>query len=269
MIKVQYAVISDVGSKRSNNEDIAYADGKLIRDGEGNGEIDLRQGIAAFAVADGMGGYEGGEVASEIVARSFSSLIRHFEYEDDDNVIMKLKDWAAKANRLVIETASLRPELSEMGSTFIGALVLFNQLFMLNVGDSRCYRWRQGTLKQLSTDHSERERRGDSSIPSNIIYNFMGIDPSEFISDISVLSPHEGDTYMLCSDGLSDLIPFEELESAFLSSSGCKPPESKGLSDDDYSKTQLALTEISKKLVAMAKEEGGRDNITVLIFTIS
>ena len=184
-----------------------------------------------------MGGYEGGEVASEIVCRSFSAFMSGLVYESDSQIIRDIKDWAQDANRLVLETAMLRPELSEMGTTFVGLIFAGEKAWLINIGDSRCYRIRGGILKQLSTDHSERNRTCNPDTPSNLIYNFMGNTPEDFFSDVTELIPIEGDTYLLCSDGLSDMISDEAIEE-----------------NADSVET----------LVSLAKEAGGRDNITVV-----
>lgn len=218
---------------------MAYVAGKLIRDGEAKGEISLSQEnpVVAFAVADGMGGYEGGEVASEIVCRSFSSFIKKGLTGDDSETIHAIKQWSVAANNLVLETGKLRPELSEMGTTFVGMIIEKTSLFIINIGDSRCYRLRNGILKQMSTDHSERERTGKPETPSNLIYNYLGNIPKDFFSDISIYEPLAGDSYLLCSDGLSDLVSNEFIEENFFE------PE---------------------KLIEKAKEAGGRDNITIV-----
>lgn len=229
-----YQAISDVGCLRQNNEDMAFAAGKLVRDSMECGEVSSKDAYTAFAVADGMGGYEGGEVASEIVCRSFRLFVKNHEGELG---IPQLKKWAVEANNLVLETASLRQELAEMGSTFVALLFDGAKLWMVNIGDSRCYRVRNGVLKQLSTDHSERERTGNADVPSNLIYNFMGNAPDLFFSDVTELTPIPGDTYLLCSDGLSDLVEADEIE---------------------------ALASEPSKLTDMAKQAGGRDNITVI-----
>ena len=241
--KISYFAKSDVGCVRKNNEDMAYVAGKLIRDGETKGEIYLSEEnpVVAFAVADGMGGYEGGEVASEIVCRSFSSFIKKGLPKEDNQTIEAIKQWGITANNLVLETGKLRPELSEMGTTFTGMIIEKSSLFIINIGDSRCYRLRNGILKQLSTDHSERERTGNPETPSNLIYNFLGNYPEDFFSDISIYEPMAGDSYLFCSDGLSDLVSDEMIEERFFE------PD---------------------KLIMLAKAAGGRDNITLITIQI-
>lgn len=233
---IKYEAISDIGCVRTNNEDMAYVAGELVRDGFASGEVKADTCVG-FAVADGMGGYEGGEIASEIVCRSFASFIKSLPNEDENSIINRIKAWAKEANNLVYESAALRPELSEMGTTFIALIWFAERFYMLNVGDSRCYRVRSGILKQLSTDHSERERTGNPDIPSNLIYNFMGLPSRDFFSDVTELIPIVGDKYILCSDGLSDFVDNDSIEM-------------------DAHRADL--------LVSRAKENGGKDNITVV-----
>lgn len=237
--RISYYALSDMGCVRKNNEDMAYVAGKLIRDSEIKGAISISEDnpLVAFAVADGMGGYEGGEVASDIVCRSFGSFIKKGLPSEDTESIGAIKQWAVDANNLVLETGKLRPELNEMGTTFVGTIINLSSLFIINIGDSRCYRMRNGILKQLTIDHSERERTGNLEIPSNLIYNFLGNEPQDFFSDISIYEPWAGDSYLLCSDGLSDLVCDEMIEENFFEPS---------------------------KLIELAKEMGGRDNITVI-----
>lgn len=237
--EIKYRAISDIGSIRSNNEDMAYVAGRLLRDSSAAGSVSLADGPQAFAVADGMGGYEGGEVASEIVCRSFAALMR--DARTDFGSDKSLKKWTADTNALVLDTAALRPTLSEMGTTFVGLVFGPQRAWMVNIGDSRCYRLREGRLEQISTDHSERERTGDPDVPSNIIYNFFGNVPSEFFADINSIEPRVGDTYLLCSDGLSDLVT------------------------DYYLRSFISEPE---KLVQLAKDAGGYDNISLIIIQL-
>lgn len=233
---IRYQAVSDIGCIRTNNEDMAVVDDRFVRDCYVSGEI-AGDTPVAFAVADGMGGYDGGEVASEIVCRSFVSFINSIKSERDHNIITQIKNWAIQANELVNDTAVLRPELAEMGTTFIALVFIDDRCFLLNIGDSRCYRIRDRVLKQISTDHSERQRTGNCEIPSNLIYNFLGIDTGAFFSDVTELTPLAGDTYILCSDGLSDL-----------------------LCDDTIEECAENIMELASR----AKESGGRDNITIV-----
>ncbi len=233
---ITYEAISNLGCVRSNNEDMAYVAGTVLRDGEVAGNVDPSDSVAGFAVADGMGGYEGGEIASEIVIRSFAQFIKNLNPSKDD-ILTALKEWAVSANKLVLDSAALRTELEEMGTTFIALIWRNENLWLINVGDSRCYRYRQGVLKQLSVDHSERNRTGNADLPSNLIYNYMGNHPDDFISDVVSLKPMDGDIYLLCSDGLSDLVDFDNIEEAI---------------------------EYPHQLLQLALQAGGYDNVTLI-----
>ena len=132
-----------------------------------------------------------------------------------------------------------------MGTTFCGLLFYENLIFALNIGDSRLYRFRDEILRQLSTDHSMRALTGDPTLPSNQIYNSLGAGDVAFI-DIENLTGriHDDDLFLICSDGLCDMIPDEEIE-------------------------QVLLNEPSAgKLVEAAKRAGGKDNVSVILLKI-
>ncbi len=233
---ILYEAVSDIGCVRTNNEDMAYVAGTILRDGDLAGSVNSSDGVIAFSVAVGMGGYEGGEIASEIVTRSFAQFVKNLiDYKGE--ILTALKEWAVSANKLVLDSAAIRPELADMATTFIALILSNEKLWLINVGDSRCYRFRQGVLKQLSVDHSERNRTGNADIPSNLIYNYMGNHPADFISDVVSIIPKEGDIYLLCSDGLSDLVNDDAIE---------------------------ADIEYPQKLVELAKAASGGDNITLI-----
>lgn len=241
MMQIDYFTASDVGCLRGNNEDMAYANGVLVRDGSTSGTLSLSpDSIAAFAVADGMGGHAGGEVASEVVLRSFAHFMKHLDKGlDGDRLTESLRQWADGTNRLLLSTARTTPGLEEMGSTLVGLVFYEGMIALLNIGDSRCYRFQTDQWKCLSTDHSQRQLTGDPTTPSNLIYNFMGND-EEFFADVELLTTGfcPGATLLLCSDGLSDMLSEEEI-------------------------AQLAL-QMPEELVQAAKRAGGRDNITVI-----
>lgn len=235
--ELKYIAVSDIGCVRANNEDMACADGYVVRDDKRAGTCVLDR-ARGFAVADGMGGYEGGEIASEIVSRAFISFLKDFAPTTDEKALAGVKTWAVETNSLVLETASLRPELAEMGTTFVGLIFTGSYHILINVGDSRCYRMRRGILKQMTVDHSERERTGNPDIPSNLIYNYMGNAECDFISDVTLLKVIAGDIYLLCSDGLSDLVDSDTIEQ---------------------------LMPDAESLIAAARQAGGRDNITAVV----
>ncbi len=206
-----------------------------------------------FVVADGMGGHQGGEVAANLAVRAVAKAER--------GSVSDLRDAVVEANRLVHETAVAQPELHGMGTTLtalaVDQLGEGHQFVVLNVGDSRVYRYRDNQLEQLTEDHSyvaELVRRGeiDDEAASvhpyrNMLTRAIGVHPDVEI-DEWLIEPAVGDRFVLCSDGLTNEL------------------------DDSAIAEQLANTEdpgvIAKALVAAANEHGGRDNSTVLIVDV-
>ena len=206
-----------------------------------------------FVVADGMGGHQGGEVAANLAVRAVAKAER--------GSVSDLRDAVVQANRLVHETAVAQPELHGMGTTLtalaVDQLGEGHQFVVLNVGDSRVYRYRDNQLEQLTEDHSyvaELVRRGeiDDEAASvhpyrNMLTRAIGVHPDVEI-DEWLIEPAVGDRYVLCSDGLTNEL------------------------DDSAIAEKLANTEdpgvIAKALVAAANEHGGRDNSTVLIVDV-
>ena len=206
-----------------------------------------------FVVADGMGGHQGGEVAANLAVRAVAKAER--------GSVSDLRNAVVEANRLVHETAVAQPELHGMGTTLTALAVdqhgEGHQFVVLNVGDSRVYRYRDNQLEQLTEDHSyvaELVRRGeiDDEAASvhpyrNMLTRAIGVHPDVEI-DEWLIEPAVGDRFVLCSDGLTNEL------------------------DDSAIAEQLANTEdpgvIAKALVAAANEHGGRDNSTVLIVDV-
>ena len=206
-----------------------------------------------FVVADGMGGHQGGEVAANLAVRAVAKAER--------GSVSDLRNAVVEANRLVHETAVAQPELHGMGTTLtalaVDQLGEGHQFVVLNVGDSRVYRYRDNQLEQLTEDHSyvaELVRRGeiDDEAASvhpyrNMLTRAIGVHPDVEI-DEWLIEPAVGDRFVLCSDGLTNEL------------------------DDSAIAEQLANTEdpgvIAKALVAAANEHGGRDNSTVLIVDV-
>lgn len=247
-MKIRYDVISDVGRARSNNEDMALVFGAFIRDGADGSmvKMDSRPRFTAL-VADGMGGYGGGEIASELTLRSFDQFIVNLAPGlDDTEVRVNLNQWL-EAHQNLIRAEQQKPGLEQMGTTLTGIFTYGDREYMINAGDSRVYRWRNNNLRQLSVDHSERERLNDPTVPSNLIYNAIGV-PDAFltITDLTDRYPIvDGDVYVICSDGLCDMI------------------------DDDAIASILEKGGGARELVDAALEAGGKDNCTVIVLNIS
>ncbi len=229
------ASATDPGRKRRQNED-AFV---------------LRPPL--FAIADGMGGARAGEIASELAAGALRETSTTAGGED------QVKELVQEANRRVHERASNDPATSGMGTTMTVAVVQPNgEITFGHVGDSRAYVLRGDELEQLTDDHSlvaELVRRGELSERDaelhpqrSVITRALGTDPDVDV-DAFTVSPQAGDVYLLCSDGLSDLVSADEIEGILRRHRG-------------------DLDEAARTLVRAANRAGGVDNITAVLFEI-
>lgn len=233
-MRLSYHAISHTGLRRDHNEDMALVAGSTLRDGNDSFAFGIPEDGIKFCaiVCDGLGGREGGEMASELACTLFGQWVNSLPAGLDDNdIIQSLKQWVRDANNEIMR----RGNGNGMATTLSGLLLYFDRAYVLNIGDSRTYRLRYDMFKQLSADHSERDRTGDLSIPSSVIYNCLGI-PECFI-DITPTRIVEGDTFVICSDGLSDMVGDE---------------------------TIAARAGDAPALVEAALEAGGLDNVTVI-----
>ena len=234
-LRLTWGGATDQGRIRANNQDAMYADSAL------------------FVVADGMGGHQGGEVAANLAVRTVANADRSNREQ--------LRDAIIEANRVVHETALEEPELHGMGTTLTALAVSqeadSHQFVILNVGDSRVYRHRDGELEQLTEDHSyvaELVRRGELDNQAaevhpyrNMLTRAIGVHADVEV-DEWLLEPVAGDRFMLCSDGLTNELADTEIA------------EQLGLGQDPSTS--------AKALVGLANERGGRDNSTVLIVDV-
>ena len=212
MSKIVLTAASRVGNVRSNNEDMILAYDRFIRS-------DIYQTVLApenldrfiVAVADGMGGHNAGEVASELVMQNlkfyFNDLPKGLTSGELEEV---MNEWLQSIHQTVNARGRANKSMSEMGTTLVGLIYYGKRFFWLNCGDSRLYRLRDGQLEQLTTDHSLINANGEKK-HSNVITNCIGagcddtfIDMIEFTNNFQ-----PGDTYVLCTDGLNDMVPDE------------------------------------------------------------
>jgi protein phosphatase len=208
-----------------------------------------------FAVADGMGGHQGGSIASSLAVQT---LRRSFERErfvgglrSDKPIPRRAQELASgvlQANWAVFQAADADPNLSDMGTTLVAARFSPNKqrVYIANVGDSRCYRLRRGKLRQLTTDQTMRlvGLQGDGA---NDLLQAIGV-TSNLAIDVLVDKPQSNDIYLLCSDGLSKMVNDEEI-------------------------TQLLLGEPDLEaavygLIERANDHGGKDNVTVALIKV-
>jgi serine/threonine protein phosphatase PrpC len=230
------AGFTDPGRKRRRNEDSYVIDPPL------------------FAVADGMGGAQAGEVASRLAAAAF----REFHGADDLDPEERLVAIIQEANRRIFERASDDAQVSGMGTTITAALVASEGLVIGHVGDSRAYRLRDNQFEQLTDDHSlvaDLVRSGrltpeeaDVHPQRSVITRALGTDP-EVDVDTFAVGAESGDLFLLCSDGLTTMV-----------------------GDEDISKLLTAardLEQAGKGLVKAANRAGGEDNVTVVLFRLA
>ena len=242
---MKFGAITDKGQQRSKNEDnycMASVPGMPF---------------ALFAVADGVGGLYAGEVASEIAAEVFADSYQKLnDAERMPEPAEFLSHTAQNANEAIIRHA-YETAHNDMGTTLVACAVTENRIFTLNFGDSRAYLLSRGSLRQLTVDHTiyaEFVRSGRFTADeakqlygSNRITNGLGFFSCP-TGDMFTDTYDPGDRLLLCSDGLSGMLSFDEIE-AYLND--CADP----------SGTAAAM-------VDLANEKGGRDNITAVVVTL-
>jgi serine/threonine protein phosphatase PrpC len=232
---VEQAFRTDTGRQRQANEDSFFAGSEL------------------FAVADGMGGAQAGEVASRIAAESFEPAVR-----GDESGEAYLRSIAETANRRIHSIAQRDSTRSGMGTTLTAAMVEDDEVSIAHVGDSRAYVYRDGNLRLLTSDHSlveELRRQGrltdeqaEDHPQRSIITRALG--PEEAVEvDTMTFSARPGDVFLLCSDGLTTMIKDDRIAEILANA-------------DD-------LDAAVDQLVREANEAGGRDNITAVAFRLA
>lgn len=241
--------ISDKGCVRENNEDMVLVGRKLLRDDRLQGSIEPGEenSIYVVAVADGMGGANAGEVASQMVLEMFRERIYRLSSGLDDAALKDvISSLCQTIHQKILQEGMSDPEKWGMGTTLIGLLYYEGRLMAINAGDSRMYRYRNGILKQISRDHSLRELSGNSESPSSVIVNSFG-GGNTFYVDVELAGNKVlgGDIFLLCSDGVSDMLSDEEIE------------------------TVLAGERFENALLDATKDKGGEDNISYVLVEVS
>jgi PPM family protein phosphatase len=238
-LRIEYGAQSDQGMVRASNEDFFVAEGQT------------------FLVADGMGGHAAGEIASAMAASTVKEFLS--SGSPDSNLEQRLRLAVQEANARVYEAQKIKPECRGMGSTLTVLAFQDNRYFLSQVGDSRAYLLRDKTLSQLSHDHSvvweyyfEKgliTKEDISRHPQkNLITRSIGTYP-DVEADMQSGSLLEGDVFLLCSDGLTDMLSDQAILK-ILSGAGKNPQE------------------ICDSLVHAANSGGGPDNITVVVVRV-
>jgi protein phosphatase len=249
-LKVAYEAITDVGRKRKGNEDSL--------------SVSPEQGL--YVVADGMGGHAAGEVASKIAVdeiKDFVALTAGNEeitwpFGLDESISYdgnRLKTAIRHANRKVLEATRESAELEGMATTVAAVLVDGDIANIAHVGDSRVYRWRDGEMTLLTSDHSWVNEQIQTGVISpeqarshplrNVVTRALG-GRADLLVDVRAVTMNEGDVLLLCSDGLTTMIEDDDI-AALLEGSGGD------------------IVKAARDLVNKANERGGEDNITVVL----
>lgn len=244
-MKLIINAISDIGNVRQNNEDMILVGNEFLRDTFKNYEFDFESSEQPFliAIADGMGGHKGGAYASEIVLTEMNKVICNLKGKFSNEYLKDfLNERITAIHTKLLDEGANNLEKTGMGSTFVGVLFFQNSIFLINIGDSRLYRFREEILTQLSRDHSLSEMTNNPDAPKNIIVNSFGAGQKIFFDfeDISNRILHN-DKILLCSDGLNSELEDDEIESL--------------ISD--------TLNPI--RLVSAVKSKEGNDNVSVII----
>lgn len=250
--KIEIASVSDVGKRRPHNEDSTLCD----------------PATGLMILADGMGGYKAGEIASAIAVSSTHKLIidelqeisanhkdKHSGLSQQATIV---KNALISVNSEIYNIAQTDPQCHGMGTTMVAVLFHNNTCTIAHVGDSRLYRKRQTTFSQVTKDHSLFQEVIDRGMytpeeamkntPRNLVTRAIGIDPDVKV-DIGEEPVLPGDIYLLCSDGLNDMVDDEEIHLTL-------------------SKYSANLAQAADELVRLANEKGGKDNISVILIRI-
>ena len=250
--KLEIVNQSDVGQKRPHNEDSTITD--------------IRNGLVILA--DGMGGYKAGEVASALAVTDIhhniaTGLKKIKKGQVDPNTGFKqesllIRDSITSVNSMIFNTAKADPQCQGMGTTIVVGLFQDNVLSIAHVGDSRLYRLRNNELQQVTRDHSliqelidrglYTEEEAHANTPKNLVTRAVGIEADVDV-DVVEEAVIPGDIYLLCSDGLNDMVEDEEIHLTL-------------------SKYSANLVQSTEKLVSLANEKGGKDNISVILVRI-
>lgn len=249
---LEIATATDPGMVRSHNEDSIASDGS--------------KGLVVLA--DGMGGYNAGEVASGIATTVITTELQqlledhppHVKDGKSGKAVAEdiLREQIAKANTSIYQAAQSQPQYAGMGTTLVVALFYDNRIAVAHIGDSRLYRLRGEELEQVTRDHSLLQEQIDSglitkeqakqSANKNLVTRALGIDPS-VEPEIHEYATKVGDIYLLCSDGLCDMVSDEDISMALQTLGGNLPL-------------------CAQHLVQTANDNGGRDNVSVILVRV-
>ena len=244
--------MSDAGRVREHNEDTIGTDAD----------------IGLVVLADGMGGYKAGEVASGIAVRTLMSLLKDAVEREDLTLRdaatdlsrpgILLRDAIQRANKIIYQTARTQANCEGMGTTIVAGLFFDDKLTIAHVGDSRLYRMRVQDFTQVTQDHSllqELVARGfytpeeaQRAAAKNYVTRALGVEPTVEV-EITEVPALKDEVYVLCSDGLSDMVEDDDIQ----------------LTINTFGAN---LETVAKQLVLLSNDNGGRDNISVVLVRV-
>lgn len=237
---------TDPGLARENNEDSVAVD----------------ETTRLAVLADGMGGYNAGEIASGMATAFIKSEMARWLAEAGKTAKIKeirraLEICVENANRSIYNAASSNAQYSGMGTTLVVGVFQGAKLILGHIGDSRCYRLRAGEFTQITRDHSLLQEQIDAGLLTveqavtstykNLVTRALGVDDTVML-ELNEYDVESGDIYLMCSDGLSDMVEDPEIGSVLLG--------------------QQSMDQMAEQLVAVANDHGGRDNISVLLVLV-
>ncbi len=247
---IEVVKLTDVGRYRTHNEDALASD----------------LSIGLLVLADGMGGYKAGEIASEIAVLTLMAEMSEAMHENEaqtklqvSRVEESLTKAILRANHTIFHISQNQPQCAGMGTTLVSALFYDNKLIVAHVGDSRLYRLRDGGLEQLTEDHSLLQEQINLGLISkeqarisehkNLVTRAVGVDALVEL-DLSKYQVEIDDLYLLCSDGLTDMLEDEVIRQTL---------------NQESSDLQKKATD----LINLANEAGGADNISVMLAKVN
>jgi len=245
--KIDLAELTDTGRVRDHNEDAIGSD----------------PDIGLMVLADGMGGYNAGEVASGIAVQIVSELATEGASRENRDEIdphsglmrqsIVLRDAVYRANKIIFQTAQSQTHCEGMGTTIVACMFYDNKVSIAHVGDSRAYRLRGGAFEQLTLDHSLLQELVDRGFYSaeeaqrstnrNYVTRALGVEPTVEV-EVHEYEVLQDDIYLLCSDGLPDMVEDEDIHLTI-------------------STFNASLDVVGKQLIELANDHGGRDNVSV------
>ena len=243
----QFHAVTDPGRARENNEDSVAFDAEAL----------------VAVLADGMGGYNAGEIASGMATAFIKSELSRWLIEagalaQPKEIRRAMEICVDNANLAIYNSANANPAFAGMGTTLVLGVFKEGRLLVGHIGDSRCYRLRSNSLQQITKDHSLLQEQIDAGLITqeqaavspikNLVTRALGVEQAVML-EVNEFSVEPGDLYLMCSDGLSDMVTDEVIARIAGEASG--------------------LDQISGHLVTAANDNGGKDNISVLMIAVN